>query len=134
MILIKEHFRITFSQNPLVGNRFPHHFGKIEETTSPPGDSTRDLLIYWLEVTYITFEFGSRNFHHPKKVTNSQNCQAPIYIYIPGTCLSSILRLKPSKTRSFPTKTRVIWVPGIYPSPADTFSQFPRPPDGGSSP
>ncbi len=34
--------------------------------------------------------------------------------YIPGSFLSFILRLKPSKTRSFPTKTRVIWVPGIY--------------------
>ena len=31
-----------------------------------------------------------------------------IYIYIPGTCLSSILGLQPSKTRSFPIKTRVI--------------------------
>ena len=31
-----------------------------------------------------------------------------------GSCLSSILSLGPSKTRSFPIKTRVIWVPGIY--------------------
>ena len=38
----------------------------------------------------------------------------PSYIYIPGTCLSSILVVEPSKTRSFPIKTRVIWVPGIY--------------------
>ena len=31
-----------------------------------------------LEVTIPTFEFGSRELtHHPKKVTNSQNCQAP---------------------------------------------------------
>ena len=40
-----------------------------------------------------------------------------IYIYIiytPGTCLSSIFGLQPSKTRSFPIKTGVIWVPGIY--------------------
>ena len=46
-----------------------------------------------------------------------------IYIYVlsiflfvflvPGTCLSSISSLGPSKTRSFPIKTRVIWVPGI---------------------
>ena len=35
-------------------------------------------------------------------------------LYVPGTFLSSILRLQPSKTRSFPIKTRVIWVPGIY--------------------
>ena len=34
---------------------------------------------------------------------------------IPGTCLEpSILVVEPSKTRSFPIKTRVIWVPGIY--------------------
>ena len=30
----------------------------------------------------------------------------------PGTCSSSILKVEPSKTRPFPTKTRVIWVPG----------------------
>ena len=30
----------------------------------------------------------------------------------PGTRFSSILVLEPSKTRSFPIKTRVIWVPG----------------------
>ena len=37
-----------------------------------------------------------------------------IYIYTPGTSLSSILVIEPSKTRSFPIKTRVIWVPGKY--------------------
>ena len=37
-----------------------------------------------------------------------------IYIYIPGTCLSSILVVEPFKTMSFPIKTRVIWVAGMY--------------------
>ena len=37
-----------------------------------------------------------------------------MYIYIPGTCLSSILGFEPSKRRPFPIKTGVIWVPGIY--------------------
>ena len=37
----------------------------------------------------------------------------PSYIYVPGTCLSSILGLEPSKRRPFPIKTGVIWVPGI---------------------
>ena len=37
-----------------------------------------------------------------------------IYIYIPGTCLSSILVVEPFKRRPFPNKTRVIWVPGVY--------------------
>ena len=37
-----------------------------------------------------------------------------IYIHIPGTCLSSILGVEPSKTRPFSSKTRVIWVLGIY--------------------
>ena len=37
-----------------------------------------------------------------------------IYIYMPGTCLSSILGVEPSKTRPFSSKTRVIWVPGVY--------------------
>ena len=34
--------------------------------------------------------------------------------YIPGTCLSCILEVEPSKTRPFSSKTRVIWVPGHY--------------------
>ena len=33
-------------------------------------------------------------------------------LYIPGPCLSSFLVVKPSKTTSFPIKTRVMWVPG----------------------
>ena len=38
-----------------------------------------------------------------------------VYIYyIPGTCLSPVLGVQPSKTRSCPIKTGVIWVPGIY--------------------
>ena len=36
------------------------------------------------------------------------------FIYTPGTCLSSIFGFQPSKTRPFPIKTRVIWVPGIH--------------------
>lgn len=34
--------------------------------------------------------------------------------YIPGTCVSSILLVEPSKTWSFPIKTRAILVPGKY--------------------
>ena len=37
-----------------------------------------------------------------------------VYIYIPGTPMTSIFEGQPPKTRPFPTKTRVIWVPGIY--------------------
>ena len=37
-----------------------------------------------------------------------------IYIYIPGTQMTSIFEGQPPKTRPFPIKTRVIWVPGIY--------------------
>ena len=33
--------------------------------------------------------------------------------FVPGSCLSSILVVEPSKTRSFPIKTRVIWAPGM---------------------
>ncbi len=51
--------------------------------------------------------FGSNLFFYP--MTDPwDDC-------IPGTCLSSILVVEPSKTRSFPIKTRgPIWVPGIY--------------------
>ena len=38
-----------------------------------------------------------------------------IYMYIhPGTQITSIFEGQPRKTRPFPIKTRVIWVPGIY--------------------
>lgn len=37
-----------------------------------------------------------------------------VYIYIPGTCLSSNLEVELFKAKSFPMKARVIWVPGIY--------------------
>ena len=40
--------------------------------------------------------------------------QAVWFLQLPGTCLSPVLRLQPSKTRSFPIKTGVIWVPGRY--------------------
>ena len=36
------------------------------------------------------------------------------WCYIPETCLSPVLGLQPSKTRSFPIKSGVIWVPGVY--------------------
>ena len=32
---------------------------------------------------------------------------------IPGTQMTSIFEGQPSKTRTFPTETRVIWVPGM---------------------
>ena len=40
--------------------------------------------------------------------------QAVWFLQLPGTCLSPVLRLQPSKTRSFPIKTGVIWVPARY--------------------
>ena len=35
-------------------------------------------------------------------------------LYIPGTYLSFVLGIEPSKRRPFPIKTRVTWVPGMY--------------------
>ena len=37
-----------------------------------------------------------------------------MYMFLPGTCLSSILVVEPFKAKSFPMKTRVIWVQGVY--------------------
>ena len=48
----------------------------------------------------------------------------PIYIYIPGTQMTSIFEGQPPKTRPFPIKTRVIWVPGIYTTLAGILSPF----------
>ena len=44
-----------------------------------------------------------------------------IYTYIPGTPLTSIFEGQPLKARPFPTKTRVIWVPGMYPHYSHTY-------------
>ena len=60
------------------------------------------------------------------------------YIYIFRTQMTSIIEGKPLKTRPFPTKTRVIWVPGIrilfahifftqiFPAFWNTPAKFPR--------
>ena len=37
-----------------------------------------------------------------------------VFYLFPGTCLSSILVVEPSKTRSCPIKTSVVWVPGSW--------------------
>ena len=37
-----------------------------------------------------------------------------MYMFLPGTCLSSILVVEPFKAKSFPMKTRVFWVQGVY--------------------
>ena len=40
--------------------------------------------------------------------------QCMLFNCLSGTCLSSILVVEPSKLRSFPIKTRGIWVPGRH--------------------
>ena len=37
-----------------------------------------------------------------------------LLLYIPGTQETSVFEGQPPKTRPFPIKTRVIWVPGCY--------------------
>ena len=37
-----------------------------------------------------------------------------LFIYVPRAPMTSIFEGRPSKTRPFPIKTRVIWVLGIY--------------------
>ena len=62
----------------------------------------------------------SLNFRTTTKIISAKMASRKrLYTYLvdvahslPGTCLSSILRVEPSKTRPFPTKTMVIWVPG----------------------
>ena len=41
-------------------------------------------------------------------------CMKIYWCYIPETSLSPVLGVQPSKTRSFPIKSGVIWVPGTY--------------------
>ena len=45
---------------------------------------------------------------------NHDDNDSKIYIYIPGTQMTSIFEGQPLKTRPFRTKRKVIWVPGIY--------------------
>ena len=50
--------------------------------------------------------FGGRNLKNQKKVAQM--------LHVPGTCLKPLFWwVEPFKTRSFPIKTRVIWVPGM---------------------
>ena len=57
------------------------------------------------------FAFGSFNGGNRKP---SLGIFGELTIYtIPGTQMTSIFEGQPSKTRPFPIKTRVIWVPGI---------------------
>ena len=51
-----------------------------------------------------------------KKGSSSKNASLGLHrvIYIPGTQMTSIFEGQPPKTRPFPIKTRVIWVPGTY--------------------
>ena len=53
-------------------------------------------------------------------ITTLHNMIIYIYVYIPGTQMTSIFEGQPLKTRPFPTKRRVIWVPGIYIIPPKT--------------
>ena len=91
-----------------------------------PGDPTWPF--YPPILGLVTYPFKRVTFWPSKKgrlriarwwgLTNYNSYNIYIYIYIPGTCLSSILGLQPSKTRSFPMKIEVIWViylePKIY--------------------
>ena len=47
-------------------------------------------------------------------ICDDTRCFSDIELYIPGTQMTSIFEGQPPKTRPFPIKTRVIWVPGIY--------------------
>ena len=102
---------------PLIGNPYngyinPYYWvddhpliiWKYGEFFSPP-------QIFWCmpQTNLISRLF---NFHFTKNTCLDDTKY--IYIYIPGTCLSSILGVEPSKTRPFSSKTRVIWVPGIH--------------------
>ena len=47
-----------------------------------------------------------------------------IFVYIPRTSMTSIFEGQPSKRRRSIIKTRVIWVPGIYPFPTTVACVF----------
>ena len=63
---------------------------------------------FLFENTSSTAQGGGGSFKKRKPI-GEVGC-----LTIPGTSLSAILGLQPSKTRPFTIKARVIWVPGIY--------------------
>ena len=62
---------------------------------------------YWILMMWLTVLQGYQS-------NQDSFMQAVWFLQLPGTCLSRVLRLQPSKTRSFPIKTGVIWVPARY--------------------
>ena len=61
--------------------------------------------------------FGYRVSIHHQRIGSKKAPQLEggwYVIYIPRTVMTSICEGQPPKIRSFPTKTRVIWVQGIY--------------------
>ncbi len=103
-----------------------------QQCPSEKSETIRRLFRIWLITTWWRFFFdpnwtitihGSKSvkhhgFWHPvSTMGNFQNFSHQHFggmTYQPGTLLSSIFSFDPSKTRSFPTKTRVTWAPGIY--------------------
>ena len=76
---------------------------------------TKISMFQGLQEKALDFEPGSFGFRAHIHIHIIKHVKSIyIYIYIPGTCLSSILGFEPSKTRSFPIKTGVIWVPCAY--------------------
>ena len=87
---------------------------------SPTNQSTFRCFLWEFSVLPVFFVVGyffkevSPTSTSSVASNNSQCFEKDVTQCIPGTCLSSIFGFQPSKTRSFPIKTRVIWVPGIF--------------------
>ena len=71
-------------------------------------DSSHQLFIHKLWFLSFQSPLPSKALHH-----NNVYCMTYCIYYIPGTQMTSMFEGQPPKTRPFPIKTRVIWVPGI---------------------
>ena len=78
---------------------------------------TATALIMRITTSQITRKSGSLIHNYVCMHTYMHTCihayMHTYILYIPATRLSSILVGEPSRTRSFPNKTRVIWVPDM---------------------
>ena len=103
---------------------------------SPPDGPPWDFVQLWFEAPRVEWIQRGWRFFFPKKrdtslLTRKKNTHTKssvydvyVLIYIPGTQMTSIFEGQRPKTRPFQTKTRVIWVPGIYTSESFFCSVF----------
>ena len=109
-------FRVSGLRGSSVKDPTPKH---EKRTTSPMPKILTPATFFSFPVnapegSRATHTFA-RNFTPASFVSDIRYYTVHICLYyIPGTEMTSIFEGQPPKTKPFPIKTRVIWVPGMY--------------------